>query len=116
MCRQPLEHVGLSTIIAAGGDYQTVERIFLEIESGLADGLIAEFQHLTAEDVEALTRRLATRKPLIIFHPIVQTEPIFRVPTGCDDGDRRSASDSVLTTGIDALPICSTPHSARERA
>ena len=63
---------GLSTIIVAGGDYQAVERIFLEIESGLADGLIAELQHLAAEDVEALTRRLATRKPLIIFHPIVR--------------------------------------------
>ena len=50
---------GLSTIIAAGADYKTVERIFLEIESGLADGLIAELQHLTAEEVEGLTRRLA---------------------------------------------------------
>src|SRR3954451_807664 len=36
---------GLSTIIVAGADHQAVERIFLEIESGLADGLIAELQH-----------------------------------------------------------------------
>ena len=63
---------GLSTIIAAGADYKTVERIFLEIESGLADALIAELQHLTAEEVEGLTRRLAVaRKPMIIFHPTV---------------------------------------------
>ncbi|MET0529095.1 MAG: LacI family DNA-binding transcriptional regulator [Microvirga sp.] len=61
---------GLSTIIAAGPDYPSVERIFLEIEGGLADGVIAELQHLTAEEVETLTRRLAvSRKPMIIFHP-----------------------------------------------
>ena len=89
----------MSTIIVAGGDYQAVERIFLEIESGLADGLIAELQHLTAEDVEALTRRLATRKPHDHLPSHRETEPIFRVPAGCDGGDPRSASDSLYGDG-----------------
>jgi DNA-binding LacI/PurR family transcriptional regulator len=71
---------GLSTIIVAGADYDTVERIFRDIESGLADGLIAELQHLSAKEVEGLARRLAARKPMVIFHPTVRPKrfSVFR--------------------------------------
>jgi DNA-binding LacI/PurR family transcriptional regulator len=64
---------GLSTIIAAGADYDAVERVFLEVEGGLADGMIAELQHLTPVQIDTLTRRLiVANKPMIIFHPTMR--------------------------------------------
>ena len=63
---------GFSTVVAAGEDYRAVERIFLEIEGGLADGVIADLQHLAAEELEILARRLALANvPMLIFHPTV---------------------------------------------
>ena len=64
------ERRGLSLVIAAGPDRASVERIFREVEGGLSDGIIADLQHLAAEEFEgAATRLAALRKPMILFHP-----------------------------------------------
>ena len=91
-----------------GSRLQDVERIFLEIESGLADALIAELQHLTAVEMEGLTRRLAVaRKPMIVFHPTVQPNQfsVLRQDAANAIGE---ACGHFMTQGIGALPTCST--------
>jgi DNA-binding LacI/PurR family transcriptional regulator len=64
---------GFSTIIAAGDTTERAGRIVREIESGLADGVIADWQHLSETEVALLAGRLATAgRPAVIFHPSVE--------------------------------------------
>jgi DNA-binding LacI/PurR family transcriptional regulator len=59
-----------STIIAAGDTVRSIERIVREIESGLADGVIADWQHLSETEVVHFAERLAAAgRPAVIFHP-----------------------------------------------
>lgn len=63
---------GFSTIIAAGDTLERMDRIVREIESGLADGVIADWQHLSeAEVVQFAGRLAAAARPAVIFHPSV---------------------------------------------
>lgn len=64
---------GFSTIIAAGDTMERMDRIVREIESGLADGVIADWQHLSERDVALLAARLAVAgRPAVIFHPSIE--------------------------------------------
>jgi LacI family transcriptional regulator len=63
---------GFSTIITAGDTPERTDRIVREIESGLADGIIADWQHLSETEVAAFATRLAAAgRPAVIFHPTV---------------------------------------------
>lgn len=63
---------GFSTIIAAGDTVERIGRIVGEIESGLADGLIADWQHLSEAEVSRFAARLAAaRRPAVVFHPSI---------------------------------------------
>lgn len=63
---------GFSTIIAAGDTPERMDRIVREIESGLADGVIADWQHLSeAEVVQFADRLAAAGRPAVVFHPSV---------------------------------------------
>lgn len=71
--RTAAESRNFSTIIAAGHTEAQIERVMLEVESGLADGMIADLQHLNDAQVDAMTQRLvAAGKPAIVFHPTLQ--------------------------------------------
>src|SRR5690606_30914912 len=48
---------GFSTIITSGNTAEQVGRIVGEVESGLADGLIADWQHLSAAEVSQFVAR-----------------------------------------------------------
>ncbi|MGK9230189.1 LacI family transcriptional regulator [Inquilinus limosus] len=64
---------GFSTIIAAGDTPDRTDRIVREIESGLADGVIADWQHLSEAEVVQLAARLAAAgRPAVVFHPSVE--------------------------------------------
>src|SRR5262245_47472805 len=64
---------GFSTIITAGDTVGRIDRIVGEIESGLADGIIADWQHLSQDDVRAFAARLAAAgRPAVIFHPTIE--------------------------------------------
>jgi DNA-binding LacI/PurR family transcriptional regulator len=64
---------GFSTIIAAGDTPERMDRIVREIESGLADGVIADWQHLSEAEVVQLADRLAAAgRPAVVFHPSVE--------------------------------------------
>jgi LacI family transcriptional regulator len=76
---------GFSTIITAGDTVERTDRIVREIESGLADGIIADWQHLSEDDVRAFAARLAAAgRPSLIFHPSVEPESfsVVRQHTG----------------------------------
>jgi DNA-binding LacI/PurR family transcriptional regulator len=64
---------GFSTIIAAGDTVERMDRIVREIESGLADGVIADWQHFSEAEVALFAGRLAAAgRPAVIFHPSVE--------------------------------------------
>ncbi|MER8906913.1 LacI family transcriptional regulator [Mesorhizobium sp. M0854] len=64
---------GFSTIITAGDTFERTDRIVREIESGLADGIIADWQHLSEPEVMLLAARLAAAgRPAVIFHPTIE--------------------------------------------
>ncbi|WP_159586708.1 LacI family DNA-binding transcriptional regulator [Chelativorans xinjiangense] len=64
---------GFSTIIAAGDSVERVGRIVSEVESGLADGLIADWQHLSEAEISQFAVRLAAAgRPAVIFHPSIE--------------------------------------------
>jgi LacI family transcriptional regulator len=64
---------GFSTIITAGDALEQTDRIVGEIESGLADGIIADWQHLSEIEIRTFARRMAAAgRPAVIFHPSVE--------------------------------------------
>jgi DNA-binding LacI/PurR family transcriptional regulator len=90
---------GFSTIIAAGDTMERINRIVREIESGLADGLIADWQHLSEADVVLLAGRLAAAgRPAVIFHPSIEQAgfSVVRQHTG---EAVRTALDYLYETG-----------------
>jgi LacI family repressor for deo operon, udp, cdd, tsx, nupC, and nupG len=60
---------GFSSIVVAAQDFDDWRRVLREVEAGLADGVVADADRFTAEELKALFEPFARLKPSVVLHP-----------------------------------------------
>jgi DNA-binding LacI/PurR family transcriptional regulator len=71
---------GYSAIVVVGRTYDMCRQLVLEVESGLADGIVADVEQFDRKELLALFEPLQSAgKPVLVLHPSVEPGPVSTV-------------------------------------
>jgi LacI family repressor for deo operon, udp, cdd, tsx, nupC, and nupG len=104
---------GLLPIISTASTIAELEKVLAEVEAGLADGVVAEVEYLTEQQVQDVFAAIG--RPCLVIHPTARPTRFSVLNNGLVDALETAFDDLVSKGHRNFVYIQNTPHDSNSR-